>query len=152
MEERRSWFERPVVKICDLLLGPPPGRAQLADHLDEATGQLRVELSTRQEVDAELEALRASVAQVRNLVLGGADGPSSLVAFVSTMVKLLEDRIDVAATNGVRWGSYYVLATAVSHFPELKTDLEVPGCAWPWIYWRRMFLLRLLVKLLMARG
>jgi hypothetical protein len=32
------------VRICDLLLGPLTGRARLADRLDEATGQLRVEL------------------------------------------------------------------------------------------------------------
>jgi hypothetical protein len=45
LEERRSQLERPAVRICDLLLGPPPGRARLVDHLDEATGPLRVELA-----------------------------------------------------------------------------------------------------------
>jgi hypothetical protein len=37
MEERWSWLERPVVRICDLLLGPPSSRARSDDHLDEAT-------------------------------------------------------------------------------------------------------------------
>jgi hypothetical protein len=48
------------MRICDLLLGPPPGRAQMANRLDEAAGQLRVELATRPKVDAELEALWTS--------------------------------------------------------------------------------------------
>jgi hypothetical protein len=60
-------------------------------------------------------------------VLGGADGPSSLAASVSTAAELLEDRIDDAAANGVRWGSRSALAAAMSHFIELKTDLEVLG-------------------------
>jgi hypothetical protein len=38
MEDRCSWVERPAVRICDLLPAPPPGRAQLADGLDEAIG------------------------------------------------------------------------------------------------------------------
>jgi hypothetical protein len=45
------------MRICDLLLGPPPSRARLVDHLYEATGQRRVELAAWREVDAELEAL-----------------------------------------------------------------------------------------------
>jgi hypothetical protein len=44
MEEQRSWLDRPIVRMCDLLLGPPSGLAQLADRLDEDAGQLRVEL------------------------------------------------------------------------------------------------------------
>jgi hypothetical protein len=31
------------------------------------------------------------------------------------------------AANGVRWVSHSVLDAAVSHFPELDTDLEVLG-------------------------
>jgi hypothetical protein len=62
MEERWSRLEWPAAKIYDLLLGPPPSRAWLADRLDEATRQLKVELSARREVDAELEALWASAA------------------------------------------------------------------------------------------
>jgi hypothetical protein len=64
MEDRRSWLERPTMRIYDLLLGPPAGRARLADHLDEAVGQLRVELVARWEADAELEALWTSAVRV----------------------------------------------------------------------------------------
>jgi hypothetical protein len=37
--------------------GMPPGRARLADHLDEAAGWLGAELAARWEVDAELETM-----------------------------------------------------------------------------------------------
>jgi hypothetical protein len=37
VEDQCSRLERPVMRIYDLLLGPPPGRAQLADRLDEDT-------------------------------------------------------------------------------------------------------------------
>jgi uncharacterized protein CbrC (UPF0167 family) len=47
LEERCSQFEWPATRICDLLLGTPPGRAQLAERLDEATGQRGVELAAR---------------------------------------------------------------------------------------------------------
>jgi hypothetical protein len=36
MEDQRSKIKRPTFGIYNLLLGSPPGRAQLADHLDEA--------------------------------------------------------------------------------------------------------------------
>jgi hypothetical protein len=49
---------RPTMRICNLLIGPSLGRARLADHLDEATGQLRVELAAWREADAELEAIQ----------------------------------------------------------------------------------------------
>jgi hypothetical protein len=65
-EVRRSRLEQPTVGICDLLLGPPPGRVQLADCLDEAAGQLRMELATQREAEAELEALRSSAVWVRD--------------------------------------------------------------------------------------
>jgi hypothetical protein len=60
-------------------------------------------------------------------VLGGADGLTSLAASMSTMVKLLEGWIDAAAANGVRWVSRSMLVATVSHFPGLKTKLEVLG-------------------------
>jgi hypothetical protein len=37
LEKRRSWLKQPGARICDLLLGPPPNQASLANHLDEAT-------------------------------------------------------------------------------------------------------------------
>jgi hypothetical protein len=60
MEDQRSRLEWPTMRVSNLLLGPLLGRARLVDHLDEAAGQLRVELATRWEVDAELEALWTS--------------------------------------------------------------------------------------------
>jgi hypothetical protein len=60
-------------------------------------------------------------------VLDSTDGPSFLVASMATVAELLEGRIDVAAANGVRWESRSTLVTAVSHFLELKTELEVLG-------------------------
>jgi hypothetical protein len=45
LEEWRSRLERPAVRIYDLLLGPPPNQALLANRLDEATGQLGAELA-----------------------------------------------------------------------------------------------------------
>jgi hypothetical protein len=86
MEEQQSRLERPAMRICDLLLGPPSDQARLADRLDEAAEYLTAELVVQQEAHAELEALWTSAMRVRGLVLGSADGPSSL------------------ATNRVRWG------------------------------------------------
>jgi hypothetical protein len=60
-------------------------------------------------------------------VLGSADGPSSLATSVSRAAELLKSWIDAAATNRVRWGSRSALVGSVSHFPELKTELEVLG-------------------------
>jgi hypothetical protein len=31
IEERQSHLERPGTRVCDLLLGPPPGQARLAN-------------------------------------------------------------------------------------------------------------------------
>jgi hypothetical protein len=62
----------------------------LADRLDEASEQLGVELATKKEVDAELEALRTSATRVLDLVLGNADGSSSLVTSRSIVVELLK--------------------------------------------------------------
>jgi hypothetical protein len=52
------------VRIYDLLLGPPLGRARLANHLDEATKVLGVELARRREADVEPKALRTLAARV----------------------------------------------------------------------------------------
>jgi hypothetical protein len=58
-------------------------------------------------------------------VLGGANGPSSPAASMSMAVELLKDRIGATTANGFRWGSRSALVAAVSHFSELKIDLEV---------------------------
>jgi hypothetical protein len=57
LEEQHSWLQWPTTRICDLLLGLLASWAQLADCLDKAVRQLGVELATRWEADAELEAM-----------------------------------------------------------------------------------------------
>jgi hypothetical protein len=57
----------------------------------------------------------------------GVDGPSSLVASLSVEEKLLKGRVDVAFTNGVRWGIQPALATALLHFPEMEKELKLLG-------------------------
>jgi hypothetical protein len=115
------------MRICDQLLGLPSGRASLTDRLDEAAGQLRVELAAQQEADAELEALRTVATRVLELVPDNVNGSSSLAASMSAVVELLEDRIDATATNNVYWVSHFVLVTAMSHFLELKSELVLLG-------------------------
>jgi hypothetical protein len=61
----------------------------LADRLDEAAGQFRLELAAWWEADAELEALWTLAMWVWDLVLGSADGPSSLAGSMSMVAKLL---------------------------------------------------------------
>jgi hypothetical protein len=57
--------------------------------------------------------------------MDNANGPSSLVASLSTTVELLEGWIDTVATNGVRWGTQSMLVATLLHFLELKSELEL---------------------------
>jgi hypothetical protein len=59
------------------------------------------------------------------LVLDNDNGTSSLAASMSTAVELLEGWIDAVAVNGVRWGSHSALVATVSHFPELRSEMEL---------------------------
>jgi hypothetical protein len=95
----------------------------VTDHLDEATGWLRVILAAQREADAELEALWTLAVGVWDLVLGSADMPSSLATSMSTAAELLEGGIDAAAANGVCSGTCSVLVAIGLHFQELKTEL-----------------------------
>jgi hypothetical protein len=45
LEEWRSQLKWPDARKCDLFLGPPFSWARLANHLDEAIGQLGAELA-----------------------------------------------------------------------------------------------------------
>jgi hypothetical protein len=99
LEER--WLEQPGMRICNLLLGPPPSRARLADRLDNAIGQRGVELAARREADVELEAQLTSATWVWDLVLDNAIRSSSLAASLSMAVELLEGRVDATAFNRV---------------------------------------------------
>jgi hypothetical protein len=58
-------------------------------------------------------------------VLDITDGLSSLVASLSTVVEMLEGRVDSAAANGVRWGTRSTLVATLSHFPKLEPELEL---------------------------
>jgi hypothetical protein len=100
------------VRICSLLLGPPPGQARWADRLEGSAGRLEVVLAEWRQVDAKLEVLQTSVALVRDLVLGDVDIPSSLVMSLSMVVEEVESRINTAAANGVRWGTRSALFAA----------------------------------------
>jgi hypothetical protein len=103
----------------------PLGRVRLVDHLDEDIRQLRVELAARWEADAELEALRPSAARLQDFMLDNVDGSFSLVVSLSTVVELLMGQIDSTVTKGVRLGTQSMLITALSHFPKLKSELEL---------------------------
>jgi hypothetical protein len=61
------------------------------------------------------------------LVLGRIDGTSALAASLSSIIELLEGRIDAATTNGLRWGTRSALAAALLHFLELGAELELLG-------------------------
>jgi hypothetical protein len=127
LEELCAWLEGLGVRIYSLLLGPPSSQARWADHLDEATGRLEVELAERRQVDTELEALWSSAALVQDLVLGDVDGPSSLVASLSMVVELFKSRIDTTTANGVWWGTRSMLVVALPHFLGLKSELAFLG-------------------------
>jgi hypothetical protein len=116
LEEWRSHLEEPSARICDLLLGPPTSQVRLVDRLEEAARLLSVELAARREADTELDTLWTSSTWIRDFMLDGADGPSSLVASLSMVVELLEGHIDAAATNGVRWGTQSALVATLLHF------------------------------------
>jgi hypothetical protein len=46
---------------------------------------------------------------------------------LSMAAEEVEKRVNVAATNGVRWGTRSTLVAALSHFPELEPELELLG-------------------------
>jgi hypothetical protein len=79
-----------------------------------------VELAAWWEAEAQLEALWSWATWVQDLVLGVVDWLSLLVTSMSTVAELLENQIDAAATNTVRWGSCSTLLATVSHFPRAR--------------------------------
>jgi hypothetical protein len=86
-----------------------------------------VKQAAQQEMDAELEALRSSAVGVQDLVLERDDEMSSLVVSLPSVAEQIEDHIDIATTNGVRWGTRSALVAALLHFPELGSELELLG-------------------------
>jgi hypothetical protein len=81
----------------------------------------------RRGADTEVEALQSSAARDWDLLLEQVDEPSSLVASLSSVVELLEGYIDATPANGVRWGTWSVLAATLSHFSELGLELLGSG-------------------------
>jgi hypothetical protein len=61
------------------------------------------------------------------LELKGFDETSSPAASLSLVEDLIEGRVDVVATNRVRWGSRLALTAALSYFSELEPELDVLG-------------------------
>jgi uncharacterized protein with NRDE domain len=84
-------------------------------------------LAEHRQADAELEALRTSAAFVQDLILGDASGSSSLAMSLVMAAEEVEKRVNVAATNGVWWGTRSTLVAALSHFPKLEPELELLG-------------------------
>jgi hypothetical protein len=76
----------------------------MGNRLAKATGRLEAELTARWLVDIELGGLQTLSTHIRDLVLGNADGPSSLAASLSILAELLNGQIDTAAAIGVHWG------------------------------------------------
>jgi hypothetical protein len=60
-------------------------------------------------------------------VLGNAHRLSSLAVSLSMVAELLEGRIDTTVANGVRCGTQSTLVSTLSHFLELKSELEILG-------------------------
>jgi hypothetical protein len=87
LEELCSRLGGPGARICDQLLGPSPGQARWADRQEEAPRWLEAMAFEWRQADVELEALRASAAVVLDLVLGGANGSSSLAASLATVAE-----------------------------------------------------------------
>jgi hypothetical protein len=87
-----------VSSTVELVLGRSPNETSWVEVTNELVAKfqrweelfLRLELTTRRLVDAKLGALQTSVAHVRDLVLGNADGSSSLTPSLSMAVELLE--------------------------------------------------------------
>jgi hypothetical protein len=100
-EERRLLLEKSGARVYDLILGPLSGRARLDNLLEEAIGYLWVEQVARYEANGELEAMCSSVARVRDLVLEGPSGMSSLTVSLSSAIELIGDHVDATTTNGV---------------------------------------------------
>jgi hypothetical protein len=111
----------------DMILGPADNRVQPTIRLEEATRRLHVMHDDHWEAVIELRALWSSVVWVQDLVLEGSHEVSSLVPSLSSAVDLIDGHVDGAAANRVSWGARLALIAALSHFPELESELELFG-------------------------
>jgi hypothetical protein len=125
LEDLCSRLEGPDMRICSLLLMPPPGQARWVDYLEEVAGRLEMTLAERHQTDTELEALQTSTVLVQDLVLGKASEPSSPATSLSMVAEEVEIWINTMAANRVRCETQSVLVAVLLHFPELKSKLEL---------------------------
>jgi hypothetical protein len=67
--------------------------------------------------------------RAHGLVLREHDGvpPLAVALPPSSLSGPSETQVSTAAVNGVRWGVRLVLATDLSHFPELEVELDLLG-------------------------
>jgi hypothetical protein len=82
-------------------------------------------MARRCRANVELEALWVSVALVRDSVLGDSSELSSLAAPLAWVPEEVENRINMAAANGVRSETRSTLVVVLSHFPKLELKLEL---------------------------
>jgi hypothetical protein len=75
----------------------------------------------------EHHALKNLATRVRDLVLKRSSEVPSLATALSSIVDLIEGRVDAAAANEVHWGAQLALVVVLSHFPKLELELELLG-------------------------
>jgi hypothetical protein len=127
LEEWCPCLKKSGARAYDLILGLPSSQVQLGDRLDDIIRHFQVKQVACWEVDGEVEALQSSVAQVWDLVLERPDMTSSLAVALSSVAEFIDNHIDAPVANGAHWDTWSALAAALSHFPELGTELEVLG-------------------------
>jgi hypothetical protein len=110
------------VRIYNLLLGPSPGHAHWTNQLEEAVGRLEAAMARWCRANAKLEDLSASAVLVQDLVMGNTGGSTSLVASLAEAAREVENWINTAAANGVRWGTRSALVDVLSYFPNWKAS------------------------------
>jgi hypothetical protein len=163
--QRFAWMRR-----YDLVSLYLRGRGPFIEWLEEVARRLRVEQAAQREVDAELEALRASTARLWDLVLDGADGPllwrccCPRRQSYSRAILMPQSLTGFAGVPDRHWllpcctsrswkpsWSCYGLGTTWT-WRRIKWTPSGPKRAWPQTRWHHMSFLRLPAALLMVRG
>jgi hypothetical protein len=60
-------------------------------------------------------------------MLGGPTGTPSLEASLSLVAELIEGYVNTMASNVIHYRTWSTLTAALSHFPNLETELELLG-------------------------
>jgi hypothetical protein len=94
-----SHLEAASLGVCDLVLGPASDKGNMATHLEEVAGQLRMAQGGH-ETHGDLTS------QAYGLVLREPDGvpPLAVVLFPSSLSGSSEMQVSAVALNGNRWG------------------------------------------------